>query len=91
MEGAEEDELRQSTNTPLSDTIISIPKEQNDPFVTKLKDDVMKSIASRLAFDISVMDNQKLQNFLALEHQEACRKNDRDVIIGCDYLQKFLV
>ncbi|CAF3376015.1 unnamed protein product [Rotaria socialis] len=87
--GVEEDELRNSTNTPLSDTILSVPKEISDPIVKALKDDVMKAIASRLGYDISMMDNQKLETFLAVEHDNACKKNDRDAIIGCDYLKKF--
>ncbi|CAF2758274.1 unnamed protein product [Rotaria sp. Silwood2] len=87
--GAEEDEVRNSTNTPLSDTILTISKEEYDPIVLKLKNDVMKSIASRLAYDISIMDNQRLENFLIVEHQNACKRNDRDAIIGCDYLLKF--
>ncbi|CAF1045185.1 unnamed protein product [Rotaria sordida] len=87
--GAEEDEVRNSTNTPLSDTILTIPKEEYDPIIMNLKDNVMKSIASRLAYDISTMDNQKLENFLVTEHQNACKRNDRDAIIGCDYLLKY--
>ncbi|CAF1411589.1 unnamed protein product [Rotaria sp. Silwood1] len=86
--GAEEDEVRSSTNTPSSDTILTIAKEEYDPIVMNLKDDVMKSIASHLGYDISIMDNQKLENFLVVEHQNACKRNDRDAIIGCDYLQK---
>jgi len=51
----------------------------------------MKVIASRLGYDISTMDNQKMENFLVTEHQNACRANDRDAIIGTDYLRKLNV
>jgi hypothetical protein len=89
--GPEEDELRRSTNTPLADTIVTVSKEENDPIISKLKDDVMKAIASRLGFDISTMDNQKMENYLVIKHQEACSANDRDAIIGTDYLRKLNV
>lgn len=89
--GNEEKELRNSTNTPLSDIILTVPKEEKDLIVIKLQEDIMKSIASRLGFDISTMDNQNLENFLVVEHQNACKKNDRDAIIGTDYLRKFYV
>ncbi len=89
--GFEEDELRKSTNTPLADTIVTVSKEENDPIILKLKNDVMKAIASRLGFDISTMDNQKTDNFLVKEHQDACKVNDRDAIIGTDYLRKLNV
>jgi hypothetical protein len=49
----------------------------------------MKAIASRLAYDISTMDNQKMENFLVLENQKACKAND--AIIGSDYLRKLNV
>jgi hypothetical protein len=51
----------------------------------------MKAIASRLGLDISTMDNQKVENFLVLEHEKACKANDRDAIIGTDYLRKLNV
>jgi hypothetical protein len=89
--GAEEDELRSSTNTPLADTILAVPRVENDPIVMKLTDDVMKAIATQLALDISTMDCQKLESFTVIEHQKACVANDRDAIIGCDYLRKFNV
>jgi hypothetical protein len=56
-----------------------------------IKADVMKSIAARLGMDISTMDNQKIENFLVQAHANACITNDRDAIIGCDYLRKFNV
>jgi hypothetical protein len=89
--GVEEEELRNSTNTPLADTILTVSKEENDPIILTLKDDVMKAIATRLGHDISTMDNQKTDNFLVQEHQKACKIKDRDAIIGCDYLRKFNV
>lgn len=51
----------------------------------------MKSIASRLGYDLIKMDNQKIENFLVLEHQNVCKINDRDAIIGTDYLRKLNV
>ena len=51
----------------------------------------MKSIAARLGMDISTMDNQKIDNFLVQAHQNACKINDRDAIIGCHYLRMFNV
>ncbi|UJR31193.1 hypothetical protein I4U23_018699 [Adineta vaga] len=86
--GVEQEELQNSTNTPLADTIITVPKEENDPIVRLLQDDVMKSIAHRLALDISAMTNEKLENFLVIAYTNACKTNDRDGIIGCDYLRK---
>jgi hypothetical protein len=88
---AEEDELRSSTSTPLADTIITVRKEEDDPIIMILKDDVMKAISNRLALDISGMDKQKLENLFVLEHSNACKTNDRDAIIGVDYLRKFNV
>ena len=90
-QGPEEDELRRSTNTPLADTIVTVSKEENDPVMAKLKNDVMIVIASRLGFDISTMDIQKAENYLVTRHQEACAGNDRDAIIGTDYLRKLNV
>ena len=89
--GAEEEELRMSTNTPLADTIISIAKRENDSILTKLKSDVMTVIANRLGHDIVSMDSSKLENYLVLAHERACKINDRDDIIACDYLRKFNV
>lgn len=85
--GDEEDELRRSTNTPLADTIVDIPKREDDSVVGFLKNDVMKAIASRLGYDLLMMDNQKAENFLVQEHQAASKNGDRDVIIGTDYLR----
>jgi hypothetical protein len=51
----------------------------------------MTVIASRLGYDITVMDNQKLENYLVQKHQEACAATDRDAIIGTDYLRKLNV
>jgi hypothetical protein len=51
----------------------------------------MKAISNRLALDISRMDNQKLENMLVLQHNNACKVNDRDAIIGCGYLRQFNV
>jgi hypothetical protein len=51
----------------------------------------MKVIASRLAYDISTMDNQKMENYLVQENQKACKANDHDAIIGSDYLRKLNV
>ena len=89
--GAEEDELRSSTNTPLADTIVTVERTENDPIVLKLKDDVMRSIAARLGFDIMAIDTDKLENFLVTEYQKACVKSDRDATIGTDYLRKLNV
>ncbi len=88
---AEEDELRSSTSTPLADTIITVCKEGDDPIIMTLKGDVMKAISNRLALDISGMDNQTLENYLVTEHNKAFKTNDRDAIIGVDYLRKFNV
>lgn len=68
-----------------------VSKEDNDPIIVKLKGDVMTVIASRLGYDITVMDNQKLENYLVQKHQEACAATDRDAIIGTDYLRKLNV
>lgn len=89
--GAEEDELRRSTNTPLADTIVTVKKIENDPIVFKLKEDVMKSIAAQLGFDIMSIDTDKLENFLVVEYQKACVKSDREGTLGCDYLRKLNV
>ena len=51
----------------------------------------MISIAAKLGMDISTMDTSKIENFLVQEHANACKTNDRDAIIGCDYLRKFNV
>ena len=51
----------------------------------------MKSIAQRLALDISMMTTEKLDNFLVLEHANACKTNDRDAIIGYHYLRELNV
>ncbi len=88
---AEEDELRSSTSTPLADTIITVCKEGDDPIIMTLKGDVMKAISNSLALDISGMDNQTLEHLLVNEHTNACKTNDRDAIIGTDYLRKLNV
>ena len=85
--GNEEEELRRSTNTPLGDTIVDIPKQEDDLIVRTLKDDVMKAIASRLGFDLTMMDNQKVDSFLVTEHLKSTKVGDRDAIIGTDYLR----
>lgn len=51
----------------------------------------MTAISSHLAYDVSQMDNQKMENFLVLEHQNACKANDHEKIIGTDYLRKLNV
>jgi len=84
--GPEEDELRRSTNTPLADTMVSVEKQENDPIVLKLKNDVMHSIASRLGINIIKMDNQKLANVVGDKHRKAVTDNDQDAIVGTDYL-----
>ena len=89
--GAEEDELRNSTNTPLADTIVTVQKIENDPIVIKLKEDVMKSIAARLGYDIMSIDTDKLENFLVSEYNKACVNSDREATLGCDYLRKLNV
>ena len=90
-QGAEEDELRSFTSTPSGDTIVTVAKEEGDPVVMQLKDNIMNIIANRLGFDISAMDNQKLDDSLIKRYQNACKTNDWDMIIGCDYLIKFNV
>ena len=89
--GDEENELRQSTNTPLTDTIITVPKEEDDTVVGMLKDDVMKAIAGHLGYNLSMMDYQKIQQFLTTTNQQASKTSDRDVVIGTDYLQLLTV
>jgi hypothetical protein len=89
--GAEEEELRSSTNTPLADTIVCTAKRDNDPIVSKLKNDVMASIANRLGHDIFSVDSLQLENYFVLAQQKACKSNDRDDIIACDYLRKLNV
>lgn len=84
--GDEEEEVRQSTNTPLTDTIITVPKEEDDTIVGMLKDDVMKAIAGRLGLDLSMMDYQRIEQFLVIKNQQASTAGDRDVVIGTDYL-----
>lgn len=51
----------------------------------------MKIIGSHLGFDVTAMDNQKMDNFLVQEHTTACKANDHDAIIGTDYLRKLNV
>ncbi|CAF0876492.1 unnamed protein product [Adineta steineri] len=87
--GLEEEELKNSTNTPMADHIVTVSKEEYDPIVITLKDNVMKTIANRLALDISAMDNQKLENELVQRHKDACKTNDHDAVVGTDYLRKF--